>query len=176
MLVPLLPAYGQCKCSSIGSLVESPPLPLQYSIVGNNVPSKFLQPEYLDPWGVSKITFLPLPNWSSKVPWNLVPHPPLILRLFPNLTNEFFFPPPLHPKRNVWKLFQFSRKESEEREQLIIYVGIDCITDLIKTSLPALVRDFSFHPFKRLITRSNTTWNTWLFDRPISVGRPKYFE
>lgn len=59
-------------------------------------------------------------------------------------------------------------------KQLIAYVGIACMTALMRISLPACDKNFSFHPCKRRKILSLISLNASFLERPRMGGSPKY--
>jgi len=85
--------------------------------------------------------------------------------------------PCLLPHQNLLIILSIcSHKPIGSREQLITYVGIAWTTNLIKTSLPAFDRNFSFQPFSFFHTLSWTKLKTCFLDLPTKAGSPRYFE
>ena len=55
------------------------------------------------------------------------------------------------------------------------YVGIACVTVLIRTSLHALEINFSFHPITFLVIFSCKSLNVFTLDFPLAIGNTRYF-
>ena len=87
------------------------------------------------------------------------------------LHSSFFCP---HQKL-LTILFSSAHKDFGRRKQLIVWVGIAWTTALIKTSLPAMDRNFSFQLDSLCATLSLSCWKVFLLFRPTKDGKPRYF-
>jgi len=70
-------------------------------------------------------------------------------------------------------LLSFERLPLGRRKHDITYVGRVCATELIRTSLPPLDKNFHVHPFILFWSVSLTKEKTWVFEPWISSGSPK---
>lgn len=81
----------------------------------------------------------------------------------------------LDPHQNLRMIFSASsRIVCGSLKHDIIYVGMACNTDLIRISLPAIERCFSFHPLTRDHSLSFKYVNTSTFDLPFCAGNARY--
>ena len=81
----------------------------------------------------------------------------------------------LPPPKILSILSRSSHNPFRSWKQLIVYVGIACMTALISTSFPPIEGIFSFHSKSFSPTFSFISAKTWSFDLPITDGRTRYF-
>jgi len=92
-----------------------------------------------------------------------------------SIREEFQVPSSFPPHQNLqMALSILSQTLRGILKQLITYVGIDCMTALIRTPLPEKERFLFFQPFNLVLIRSTRNLKTWLLDLPMWVGSPRY--
>lgn len=91
---------------------------------------------------------------NSSISLNFIPPTSLASQSLSNLTQWVFLEPPLYPHQNLIMTSLSLIKPLGSLKQLIVYVGIACMTDLISTSIPTWDNSFSFYPWNFFQTLS----------------------
>lgn len=105
-----------------------------------------------------------------------IPHSDLGWQRVSHLTQWIFLWSPFWPHQNFLMRFSISlHRPKVSLKQLIRYVGIARTTTLIKISLPAWDKSFSFQPWNFLHAFSLMKLKLAFFLHPTKEGKPSIF-